>query len=232
MRLLPLTRGLSLLCVLLVACATPTSGVHEDDEAPEVVSSWEEARADPSCVVPLYDEEGCALWRCSDMVEVEASPSVVLVRGPMPQAMRPPLVANPSRWWGHTLAIPTPRDPVFEIPWHNWKLRDQLTRQKHPLGCMLPPEPLEQHHIFPQQKRLAAWFKLNGIDIHTFTVFLPQSVHRRLHGGGAAGGQWNEAWRRFQDQNPRATPQEIWRFAFELMFLFNLNGPLVPYCQE
>ncbi|WP_375773447.1 TIGR02269 family lipoprotein [Archangium gephyra] len=236
MRTLTWSRGLSLLCVLLVACATPVSGGREDGEAPEAISSWEEARADPGCVVPVCDDERCALWRCRDLVEVEAalspSPPVVLARGPMPQAMRPPLVGNPSRWWGRTLAIPASREPVFEIPWHNWKLRDQLARQKHPLGCMLPPEPLEKHHIFPQQQRLAAWFESNGIDIHAFTILLPRSVHRRLHSGSSTGGQWNEAWRRFQDQNPRANAQEMWRFAFELMLLFNVDGPLVPYCED
>ena len=223
---------LAFACLLLAACATPTPGVREEGETPDAVS-WEEARADSSCVVPLCDDERCVLWLCQDLVEVESSPSVVLARGPTPQAMRPPLVGNPSRWWGHTLAVPTSAEPVFEIPWHNWKLRDQLARQKHPLGCMLPPEPLEKHHIFPQQKRLARWFKRQGIDIHAFTILLPTSVHQRLHSGAPAGGQWNEAWRQFQDNNDGATPEEIWRFAFELMFLFRVNGPFVPYyCQE
>jgi uncharacterized lipoprotein (TIGR02269 family) len=210
--------------------------VHED-EAPETVSaSWEEARADPSCVVPLCDEARCALWRCQYLVEVEmdAAPSVVLARGPMPQAMRPPLVGHPSRWWGRPLAAPTYQEPVFEIPWHNWKVREQLAQQqrKHPLACMLPPEPLEKHHIFPQQQKLARWFTLKGIDIHAYTISLPRSFHRWLHSGGPEGGQWNEAWRQFQEDNHGASPEEIWRFAFELMFLFKVNGPLVPYCQE
>ncbi|PTL85071.1 TIGR02269 family lipoprotein [Vitiosangium sp. GDMCC 1.1324] len=235
------SRWLALLGVLLAACATSTTGVREDDEAPEVVSSWEEAREDPSCVVPLCEGERCALWRCRDVVEVESSaaeedssPTVVLARGPMPQAMRPPLVGNPGRWWGRNVAAPTYEEPVFEIPWHNWKERGERARQrKHPLGCMLPREPLEKHHIFPQAWDLALWFKDKGIDIHAFTISLPQSFHRRLHSGGPAGGQWNEAWRRFQKENFGADPQEIWQFAFELMFLFKVNGPLVPYyCQD
>lgn len=139
------------------------------------------------------------------------------------------MVGNPNRWWGHPLAVPTYADPVFEIPWRNWKLRDQLARQKHPLGCMLPPEPLEKHHIFPQQQRLARWFKRKGIDIHAFTILLPRRFHQRLHSGGTAGWQWNEAWRQFQDNNDGATTEEIWRFAFELMFLFRVNGAFVPY---
>jgi uncharacterized lipoprotein (TIGR02269 family) len=222
----------ALLCVLWAACVTAPSAVRAD-ETPETVSSWEEARADPSCVVPLCDEERCALWRCLDMVEVEA-PSVVLTRGPMPQALRPPLVGNPSRWWGPPLAAPTRVEPILEIPWHNWKLREELSQQRqHPLGCMLPPEPLEKHHIFPQAPELAAWFKSKGIDIHAYTVSLPRSFHRQLHSGGPAGGQWNEAWRQFKQEHEDASTEEIWRFAFELMFLTGVNGPFVPYyCQD
>ncbi len=53
-----------LLAVLLTACATATPVVQEGGEAPDDVYSWEEARADPNCVVPLCDEERCAVWRC------------------------------------------------------------------------------------------------------------------------------------------------------------------------
>ncbi|MFY0573959.1 TIGR02269 family lipoprotein [Cystobacter fuscus] len=145
----------------------------------------------------------------------------------------PPQVSNPQRWWGHPLAVPSSAAPIFEIPWHNWKLRDQLARQKHPLRCMLPPEPLEKHHIFPQQQKLARWFKLKQIDIHVFTILLPRSFHQRLHSGGPAGGQWNDARRQFQQSNEDATSDEFWRFAFELMYLFRVNGSFMPYsCQD
>ncbi|QRN96905.1 TIGR02269 family lipoprotein [Archangium violaceum] len=225
MDILTVRRGLALLCTLLSACVTSPGPVHESDEAPEAVASWEEARADPSCVVPRCDEERCALWRCQDLVEVDSHP-VVLVRGAV--GLRPPLVGNPNRWWGRTLAAPTSVEPVFEIPWHNWKTRDQRAQPKHPLSCMLPPEPLEKHHLFPQQDRLAAWFKVKRIDIHAFTIRLPQGFHRWLHSGGPEGGQWNEAWRQFQRENPGASTERIWQFAFELMERFRVNGPLVP----
>lgn len=146
--------------------------------------------------------------------------------------MRPPLVGRPTRWWGVPLVAPTTAEPIFEIPWNHWDTRERLTR-RHPLACMLPPEPLEKHHIFPQQERLAVWFKRQGIDIHAFTVNLPRSVHRRLHSGGPEGGQWNEAWRQFQREHNDASHDEIWRFAFELMWRFKINGPLSPYyCQD
>ncbi len=227
----PFTRWLPLLGLLLAACATSTPVLREDDEAPEVVSSWEEARADPSCVVPLCDEERCAIWRCQDLVEeVDDSPSVVLARGPMPVVgLRPPLVGNPSRWWAPPLAAPTYAEPVFEIPWHNWKTREQLAQQrKHPLGCMLPPEPLEKHHIFPQQEELARWFASKGIDIHDFTVSIPRSFHRWLHSGGPSGGQWNAAWRQFKEDNGRSRPEGDLAVRVRAHVLFQREWPTQP----
>lgn len=215
-----------LLLLAFNACAGATPGAREDAAA----LSWAAAREESSCVVPSYDEARCALWRCRDLMEVD---SVAITRtrsGAV--ALRPPWVGNPQRWRGHPLAVPTYADPIFEIPWHNWKRGEPSVQPRHPLGCMLPPEPLEKHHIFPQQQQLARWFKLKGIDIHAFTLFLPRSVHQRIHSGGPAGGQWNAAWRRFQQSHEDATAEEVWRFAFELMFLFRLNGPLTSYyCQ-
>ncbi len=219
-----------LLTLLLSGCATSgPAAVSEEYETLDAVSSWEEARADPSCVVPQCDAERCALWRCQDLVETDAPP-IILARGTL--TLRPP--GNPSRWWGRTLAVPTYADPVFEIPWHNWRTRGQLNyRELRPL-CISPPrEPFEKHHIFPQQERLARWFKSRHIDIHAFTIRLPRSFHSWLHSGGPEGGQWNEAWRQFMTKNrDTATAEDIWRFAFELMNRFGVNGPLVPYFCE
>jgi len=251
-----LSQGLALLVLLLTACATSAPTVQED-EAPELVSSsWEEARADPTCVVPLCDGDRCALWRCQDVVAVEeeAHP-IILARGSLPTArppmvfrpgtvlrpptdsnlsteLRSPLADNPTRWWGHPVAVPTYADPIFEIPWHNWKTRDPFVpRQlRHWMCSITPKEPYEKHHIFPQQEKLAKWLTGKGIDIHAFTIRLPRSFHQWLHSGGPEGGQWNEAWRQFMNKNrTTATPADIWRFAGELMMRFGVNGPLVPY---
>jgi len=245
-----------LLAVLLTACATTTPAVHEDDEAADAVYSWEEARADPSCVVPLCDEARCAVWRCQDVVEVEAAgveeaPSVVLAKGTYPVVVRPllrplsrpttdthvttavrePWEDNPLRWWGHPVAAPTVADPVFEIPWHNWKTREpRVAKQLRHWQCSIrPKEPYEKHHIFPQAVEFALWFKRRGIDIHAFTIRLPKSFHQWLHSGGPNGGQWNEAWRQFRSENLGATAEQMWAFAGELMSRFGVNGPLVPY---
>ena len=229
MRFLTFKGWLALLGVLLTACTTSAPSVREADEALDAVSSWEETRADPSCVVPLCHEDRCAIWRCQDLVEVD-SHSVLLARGSL--GFRPPLVGNPSRWWGRSLAAPISVEPVFEIPWHNWKTRGQFAPKELRLACIPPREPFEKHHIFPQQEDLAKWFKLKRIDIHAFTVRLPKSFHQWLHSGGPRGGQWNEAWRQFKEENGGATVEQIWMFAFELMSRFGVNGPLVSYyCQ-
>lgn len=225
MRYPPMMRWLVLLGALLTACAASTPVPREEDEALEPVASLEEAREDPSCVVPLCDEAGCKLWRCRDVGE-EAHP-IVLARGPLVQ--RPPMVGSPSRWWGYPVAAPTDAEPVFEIPWHNWNFRGQQAPRPILPRCIPPKEPLEKHHIFPQEERLATWFEGKGIDIHAFTIRVPKSFHTWLHSGGPKGGQWNEAWREFRKKNDKANADEIWRFAGELMIRFGVNGHFVHY---
>jgi uncharacterized lipoprotein (TIGR02269 family) len=217
-------KWLALLGVLLSACVTaPTA--REDGETLDAVSTWEEARADPSCVVPRCDEAGCTVWRCQDLVEVDPHPVLLaLAHG----TLRPP--PNPTRWWGRPLTAPVGTEPVFEIPWHNWNIRGQYAPRALRPPCIPSREPLEKHHIFPQEEFLARWFKEKGINIHAFTMRLPKSFHSWLHSGGPRGGQWNEAWRQFVRQSTASTTQEdIWRFAFELMNRFYLNGSLVSY---
>jgi uncharacterized lipoprotein (TIGR02269 family) len=228
MRLSRAHLGLALLGLVL-ACATPRSSVREEGEPPQGVASWEEARADPTCVVPRCDERGCALWRCQDLVAVDG-PAVVRTRGTL---TLPLTTSSPMRWWGRPLDTPFDSEPVFEIPWHNWNIRGRYAARALRLPCIPAREPFEKHHIFPQEPQLASWFKKQGIDIHAFTVRVPKSFHVWLHSGGPKGGQWNEAWRQFQEDTPRATEEQMWRFAFELMDRFGVNGPLVAYyCQE
>jgi uncharacterized lipoprotein (TIGR02269 family) len=105
-----------------------------------------------------------------------------------------------------------------------------VAKQLRHWQCSLrPKEPYEKHHVFPQEERLALWFKAQKIDIHAFTIRLPRSFHQWLHSGGPDGGQWNEAWRRFKVDNEGATAEQMWAFAGELMSRFGVNGPLVPY---
>jgi uncharacterized lipoprotein (TIGR02269 family) len=226
MRFPHLRTWIALLCVAMSACATTASAVHGDEEPLDAVASWEEARADSSCVVPLCEEERCALWRCQDVVEVDDPPVLLAwangARLPLP---------NPNRWWGRPLVAPVGTEPVFEIPWHNWNIRGRYAALALRPPCIPSREPLEKHHIFPQEQ--AEWFKGKKIDIHAFTLRLPKSFHRWLHSGGSRGGQWNEAWRQFRINNTNANQDRIWKFAFELMSRFGVHErPLVPYYCE
>jgi uncharacterized lipoprotein (TIGR02269 family) len=187
-------------------------------------------------VVPLCDEERCAIWRCQDVAEVETHP-VLLAQAVVPQqvpTLPAPLGPGPSaiRWWGHPLGVPHYADPILEIPWHNWKTRErELSAPRLYLHhCLIPRELFEKHHLFPQQKELALWFNRWGIDIHAFTIRVPRSFHQWLHSGAPQGGQWNEAWRQFaREKGTLAQQEDIWRFAGEFMMRFGVNGPLVPY---
>jgi uncharacterized lipoprotein (TIGR02269 family) len=60
-------------------------------------------------------------------------------------------------------------------------------------------------------------------------MVIPEHIHWEIHSGGPRGGQWNEAWREFMFKNPHALPPEIYRHAGELIFRFELTGPVVPY---
>jgi uncharacterized lipoprotein (TIGR02269 family) len=193
MRLSRSWRWLTLLCVLWTACATPVPAARAEGEEGEpwepVASSWEEARADASCVVPLCGETGCAIWRCRDVVEQEEAPRVLLAQA----VMEPPMVemepmlrspGTPSRWWGRPLAVPGGAEPVFEIPWHNWNAREQYAPKVLRPPCVHSWEPLEKHHIFPQE--FAKWFKGKEIDIHAFTVRVPRSFQpKRMRSGSS-----------------------------------------------
>ena len=221
-------RPLALLSLVLAACVSSTP-LGREEALREAVSSWEAAREDASCTVPVCDEARCALWRCADLAPVDV-PAIVPTRGTL--TLRPPPGA-PIRWWGRPLASPFDHEPVFEIPWHNWNIRGQYAPRVFRVPCLPAREPFEKHHIFPQEPLLADWFKNQKIDIHAYTIRVPKSFHSWLHSGGARGGQWNEAWRRFQEEKFQANAEEMWRFAFELMERFGVQGPLVAYyCQD
>jgi uncharacterized lipoprotein (TIGR02269 family) len=92
---------------------------------------------------------------------------------------------------------------------------------------------LVKHHLFPQEPRLAEWFKAQGIDIHAWTMVIPEHIHLRIH-RGARGGPWNDAWREFLQANRyrRMSQEELLRKAFELAFRFDIVGPIIPYSHQ
>jgi hypothetical protein len=59
---------------------------------------------------------------------------------------------------------------------------------------------------------------------------IPRDLHRRIHGNDGLGGPWTQAWRDFRKGNQRATPEEIYKHAGELIYRFQLlGGPIQSY---
>jgi uncharacterized lipoprotein (TIGR02269 family) len=217
---------LLLLWGLLGACASTPGSLREPGEEP--VASLEAACEDPRSLVFLCGEEACAFYRCADV----APGRVVRTYSGAPVA-RPGLSvpgASARRYWGGAQGLlPGDAQPVFVIPWHNEKPQrflplfseEQLRELERARG-----QPTERHHIFPQEFK--AWFKRQGINVHAWTLVLLKEDHDRIH-RGASGGPWNAAWRQYKSQNDKAPPEAIWRYAGELIYRFELYGPVIPY---
>lgn len=209
----------ALLCTLLTSCATPSASLHEAHEPSEVVSSWEEGCEDERSLVLLCQEEGeeCGLFRCREVAPRE----VLLASRGSGTFYIPSAHSFPRRWRGQPIGWPRATQPVLTF-------RFNRHFDPKPPPPALPPGRWVRHHLFAQEFR--EWFREHGVtNIHQFTLLIPEHVHLRIHSGGPRGGLWNAAWRQFQTQNPDATPAEIYRHAGELIFRFDLTGPLVSY---
>jgi uncharacterized lipoprotein (TIGR02269 family) len=92
-------------------------------------------------------------------------------------------------------------------------------------------KPHEKHHIFPQAFR--KWFTARGINIDEYVIPLEVEKHRSIH-RGANGGPWNAAWVKFINENLARPPpkEEIYRYAGQLIYEFELFGPVVPYWKQ
>jgi uncharacterized lipoprotein (TIGR02269 family) len=91
----------------------------------------------------------------------------------------------------------------------------------------LPKRTWAKHHVFPQEFK--DWFKSKGISIHSWTIVIEKRIHEKIHQGDR-GGPWNAAWRQYIRANgPVANQQAIHLFAVQMLFRFDLSGPVVPY---
>jgi uncharacterized lipoprotein (TIGR02269 family) len=217
-----------LLCAGLTACAAVQPVASEDVGEQEQIASLEEWCAEEGSLIELCGAEQCGLYRCREVVE-ELRPGRVRLA----QMVGGPVLPGPGNsvqlYWGSAEALPETSQPVLLIPWDaNPPL---LPSQKKMLEDWAAEwrRPHEKHHIFPQEPDLKAWFELKGIDIHEYTMPLLVEVHRRIHQPPPKGGGWNEAWRRYKDDHPGATKEEIMRYAGQLIYEFGLAGPIVPY---
>ncbi|RKH27814.1 TIGR02269 family lipoprotein [Corallococcus sp. CA041A] len=206
------------LTLWMAACASSTPLQQRWDEAE---AECGDASSD-ACVTLVCGDTACGFFRCEDVPG-----EVVLARGlpprPPPVAMAPAPGSGPRRNWGPGMDLPGGAEPVMVFPWYG-------NPKPVPPQRQLPAGKFEKHHIFPQARDLAEWFKSKGIDIHQYTIPIPVHVHRRIHSDGPKGGLWNKAWREFKNANDLAPPQEIFKHAGELIYRFQLlGGPIQRY---
>ncbi|MCP3135813.1 SitA6 family polymorphic toxin lipoprotein [Pyxidicoccus xibeiensis] len=205
-----------LLCGLLTACASTPSRECDDPGSDR-------------CITLLCGMEACGLYFCEDVQpgRVERSQAVMPVRPPPARAPTEQLFpsSNPQRFWGSRQGLPKHAEPIFIIPWNqaSEEVAARLQQDKHDQG----KRTWVKHHVFPQEFK--TWFKGKGINIHEWTLVIEKPIHERIH-YGARGGPWNAAWRQFiEDNNEEAGEQAIHLFAVQLIFRFELTGPIVPY---
>lgn len=212
---------LSLASLLLFACATPSLATHAEGDATHA-SVCEEPDAD-QCIVLACDEGECGVFDCED-VDPEA-------------VARAPLLAHGAELARYRLPF---RGPGLQRNWRRAGLRDgvrpRLTFHFRYREGFLPAYPrlegkLIKHHLFPQAQEFKDFFRDSGIDIHAWTMVIPEHVHLRIHRGPGRGGAWNAAWRQFMNANQRrkVTQEEMLGKAFELAFRFDIVGPVLPY---
>lgn len=196
------------LVALLVgaSCAVPQAEVAPAHEADR-------------CIVVACDGEigECGIFLCSD---IEASDTAAVE----PAQFRPPPTRRPpSRSWRHT-GIRDGVRPRVRVPYFAYRFG------------YLPAFPqlegkVVRHHLFPQAEEFAEFFRIHKVDVHKYTMLVPEPIHLRIH-AGSRGGPWNAAWREYRRVNAdrHEIPQEeLLRQAIDLSFRFRLAGPIVPY---
>ncbi len=213
--------ALPLIALVLCGCVASSPATHAREESGPAVSCDVEGRH--SCIVLVCEGEDCGLFGCEDVDPAAlarglGTPEVELAQGAFRPPYRPPAFRN----WRNT-GIRAGAQPRMTFHF----------RYRQGFLPALPREPgkLVHHHLFPQEPRLATWFKVNGVDIHEFTILIPEHIHREIHSGTGRGGMWNQAWRDFQasKQGRSVSPGELHRKAVEFIFRFELTGPVVPY---
>jgi uncharacterized lipoprotein (TIGR02269 family) len=214
----------------LAACATTSSSGgesagHEDEG--ELVS-FEEACSEDSSLLALCSGKHCGVYRCREVMQHLSVGQVVRTWGEAEPLAE--VGVGAQRYWGSAQEWPWDSRPVFIIPWgakppllpsQQKLLEEQAVERKRPH---------ERHHLFPRAFR--GWFTEKGIDIDEYVMPLEVEKHRGIH-RGANGGPWNAAWRKFiEKKRDSASREEIYRYAGQLIYEFELFGPVLPYWKQ
>jgi uncharacterized lipoprotein (TIGR02269 family) len=217
------------LSTALTACAATQPVLLGEAEEQEEIGSLEEWCEEEGSLIALCGAQRCGLYRCREVME-ELKPGRVRLAQMIEGEVLPGPGSSVQRYWGSAEALPETVQPVLLIPWNaqpphllpsQEKLREEQEAERR--------KPHEKHHIFPQEPGLKEWFGFKKINIHEYTMPLPIDLHRRIHHQPPAGGDWNEAWRRYQKGHRDAPKEEIMRYAGQLIYEFGLAGPVIPY---
>jgi uncharacterized lipoprotein (TIGR02269 family) len=213
----------ALVAVASVACATAPVSASESAGCEEVAEtfSFQEVCSQESSLVAVCAGEQCGLYRCQEVMGSLPAGRVVLARFPVGGPSNPQ--AGAQRNWGSAQELPQDTRPVLIIPWGHkppllpsqQKMLEEWAKERR--------KPHEKHHIFPQ-----------AFNIDEYVIPLEVEKHRSIH-RGANGGPWNDAWRRFIEdrQDPeKVSKEEIYRYAGQLIYEFQLFGPVVPYWKQ
>jgi len=217
-----------LLSALLSACASTNVTQQRWDTAEAAAEECDDPGED-RCTLFLCGVGACALYYCEDVDpgSIVRAQAVAPIRppAPTPGTARPfPTPANPQRYWGSMQGLPGDAEPIFIIPW-NETSEEYAARFKREME-ELPKRTWVKHHVFPQAFK--KWFTARGVNIHEWTLVLDKQVHEKIH-RGESGGPWNAEWERYIQINRFAPRQAIHLFAVQMIFRFQLSGPVVPY---
>ncbi|HZI11638.1 MAG TPA: TIGR02269 family lipoprotein [Myxococcus sp.] len=224
--------GALLLCGLLVtACASTSITQQRWETAEAAVDECDDPGAD-RCTLFICGVGACALYYCEDVDpgRIVRAQAVAPVRPPAPSLPAPgtarpfPTPANPQRYWGSMQGLPENAEPIFIIPL-NETSEEYAARLRREMEDQ-PKRTWVKHHVFPQAFK--EWFSSRGVNIHEWTLVLDKQVHQNIH-RGELGGPWNAEWAHYIRYNGRANRQAIHLFAMQMIFRFDLSGPVVPY---
>jgi uncharacterized lipoprotein (TIGR02269 family) len=222
-----------ILCGLLTACASTNATQQRWEHAEAEAAECDDPGAD-RCTLFLCGVGACGLYYCEDVkpgsiVRAQAmAPMVPPVAPPMPVVVAEPFSApgNPNPYWGSMRGLPGDAEPIFIIPWNQTSEEYAARLKQQAEDPNKDRRVWAKHHVFPQE--FVVWFTRRGIKIHDWTLVLEKHVHERIH-RGERGGPWNAAWRQYIEDNRAAGKQAIHLFAMQLIFRFELSGPIVPY---